>query len=1380
MEKNKSYPIILAAVLLALFVVGLFSNRSTVGFLDKAITELNDLVAVIESGRQVAQVGGLGSSLANASAYQTLEQEEVDLANKYGQWLRTESQDYISLNFSDKYDTSLVTDLSKYSITSIDDPNYATAQNPTSLGYRWRAIFVPITENNLIIAYRLFLKLPHSLKDGASYTVTVGDIGIAVEPFSFTFDDDKLNENIHLNQVGYLPNATKIAYLGQYLGTDGPMPFSANKFEVRSVFDGALVYTNDVVLEKPNNPHSGHNIYALDFSNLKTKGYYFIKVPGVGVSFPFRVASDVYNEIFANAMLGSYHQRASTELTSDYTRFTHGPAHMEDAYVMPHNPIASWFKNKYGDKAYYPSNLSGQFIDATKGHYDAGDYGKYVVNGAYYISFILNGYDAFPEKLTSDAVGIPESGNGIPDIIDEVKWELDWVENMQDPDDGGVFCIIKPDGAVQFYENNVPDYNFASDRVFYAKDTVCTAAFAAALAKASASDSIRQYYPEVIERYKAKALKAWNFLEQNAGYLCWHHYGCQDNFNTDVSLDDRVWAALELYKTTGTAKFHDYFVTNHNPEYRRWSWVRLFSSAGQATISCALSRVPLDQTMKQRCINEVVSTGDKNVTDSQTIGYGLSLDSTPFRWKDIGWFFFQLPIYQLLIANELSPKADYIETALTNWNYILGANPLGYSYQTGLGDKRLRNSVSTQTIYDDIVEPMTGVIVGLSNSFSWLSQYGSLTGSTWPAMGRDSVSGYLDTSVSYPLLMSTGDAFNINSEFTVPNVAQNLIISAYFSDLTTNQKPTINSLQVQPTTGTVPLSVNFSPDAVDADGEIVDYFYDFGDGEFSYQPNPTHVYSEPFKLYKGALTVTDNDGRKAFIPFSIQTGLATDVTSYEFQTQPYTADENTLALFHLDGSLAESTGKGYTFVTSGNARFDSSNLLWMSAPSGQALRLTGISDVVSVALPRKVIWPDDQSVVTVEAKIYPNAYTSDGVNKRIFSFYQSWNVNFGLTKKQWTGILEPPQLVGYKMNIINGLKTIAETFKVKSWNELKFIFANGQTSVYINNQKVGEATSTPSFALKNDNLQIISGEFDGWIDEIRVSNVARLGLTPDDTAPTSSISPAPGNYTSTQSVLFACVDAAGCSVYYCTTPNCTPNIKYNSAINLNTSTTFRYRAVDTFSNQEAIKTAAYSIAVESDTTPPTTTTTLVAGNYNSAQVIGFTRSEIGTTYYCLESGCVPNLTYNGSLISISSSTIVRYYSVDTAGNEEGIKTATYTITLNNIPTPLPDNGDTGGGTGDTETTPTSTNQSGSTGSNTVENESDDNNNNGGGGGGGGGGSSDKKSTTLSQTDLRAKIIELQKILLRLLQLLLLRLLEQARSAFDYTAQVAGLGTLFSR
>src|SRR5206468_1883281 len=107
------------------------------------------------------------------------------------------------------------------------------------------------------------------------------------------------------------------------------------------------------------------------------------------------------------------------------------------------------------------------------------------------------------------------TGNGVPDLLEECKWELDWLEQMQDPADGGVFGVILPRSGG--YEQFFPPRE--SHRLFFPKDTVFTAAYAAALAHAGRSPLIRARYPREAARYLDRARRAWEFLEKNRTYV---------------------------------------------------------------------------------------------------------------------------------------------------------------------------------------------------------------------------------------------------------------------------------------------------------------------------------------------------------------------------------------------------------------------------------------------------------------------------------------------------------------------------------------------------------------------------------------------------------------------------------------------------------------------------------------------------------------------------------------------------------------------------------------------------------------------------------------------------------------------------------------------
>lgn len=1016
-------------------------------------------------------------------------EDDVDRANILGRWISTENQSVLGLHSVQPFQTSRVSDQSQYSLSSSNDPDYASAKTPTSVSYRWRAFYAPNRKNDLKIGYHVFLTFPTPLENGKSYTLSVGDIGLPSSSFNFTFSDDVLNENIKVNQVGYLPSSKKIATVGQFLGTGGAMSFDVSRFEVRNSINGAVVYSGVGSLGRANDSESGENVYNLDFSALTTPGIYVVKLPGTGLSHPFRIGSDVYNEVLSLTERGAYHTRSGTSLDMPYTRFTHAPSHTTDATVLSFSPIPDWFSSRYGTPALYPTTLAGQRLNATKGHYDAGDYGKYTVSGAFFVGDVLSGFEAFPDHMMKDDLNIPESGNGIPDLLDEVKWEMDWLENMQDPVDGGVFCMVKPDGAFEFYENRaVDDPLNLLHRVMYPKDTTCTGAYAAAMAKAARSVQMKNFFPNDTPRYLAKAQKAWDFLEKNPGFLAWHHYGAMED-ETDKSLDDRVWASLELYGATGDQKFHNYFLTHHKPETNRWGWIPLFASFGQASIAAAFMNQPaLDPSMKARCVAAVKLAGDQHVTDSQKRSYRLSISDDPLTFGSWGWIFPQERIFQLLMANAVAPNPTYLQTALYNWDFLLGENPLGLSYFTGIGSKRPREVVHTQSWFDRIEPPVPGLPIGLASSNSYIEAYGSKPNT--------------EVFPNHPPFRLTIDGWNINAEFTTPEIALGLVAASYLATTNdnVNQPPSINSLNIPTDYVAAPQEIILSANVSDPDGSVVRYHWDFDDGSFSTDAAPKHMFREPDRVHNGALTITDNDGAETVKTFVLRTKSATP----SIPNTPFVADANTLALFHFDNSLEDATGHGYKFAIRNTATMDSNNLSWMGTPAGQSLRLNGAFDGAVVQLPRAAIWPNAQSALTVEAFVYVEDYDAySESNAHLFGLDQDYNRALSFFEDMWVGrdirILTPNAgTVLLKQDQINTL------MPVRRWVHLAYVIANGKSWVMVNGKKVAEIADQPAFEVLNSPIDLKTEGFRGWIDEIRISNVVRPEyiLTPPPPAST--------------------------------------------------------------------------------------------------------------------------------------------------------------------------------------------------------------------------------------------------------------------------------------
>ena len=229
---------------------------------------------------------------------------------------------------------------------------------------------------------------------------------------------------IRVDSVGYVSDREKRATIVLPNGTSSLDDTTA---EVRDASSGDVVATCTVTGPMTDST-TGSTVYVADFTPFATPGRYYIAVPGLmtsngtAQSVPFPIAADVFRPVLVHAMLGLFGQRCGTgvEINVDNQHWAHGMCHGSDA------------SQKF---------LDGVLMDTIKpslrGWHDAGDYGKYTTNGAFTVGMMLHAFERFPATLSTLKLPIPETGGAIPDYLDEVKWELDWLMTTMG-DDGSV------------------------------------------------------------------------------------------------------------------------------------------------------------------------------------------------------------------------------------------------------------------------------------------------------------------------------------------------------------------------------------------------------------------------------------------------------------------------------------------------------------------------------------------------------------------------------------------------------------------------------------------------------------------------------------------------------------------------------------------------------------------------------------------------------------------------------------------------------------------------------------------------------------------------------------------------------------------------------
>ena len=494
--------------------------------------------------------------------------------------------------------------------------------------------------------------------------------------------------DIKIDQVGYLPNASKIAFV---------VSTRANgDFTVRRKKDDSIAFAGKLSLPI-DDPDSGDRVQTADFSKLRESGGYYLDVKGVGTSWSFWIAPDVYRRAFYLTMRSFYGQRCGTavDMGREFSRYRHPACHLTGEY-------------------HATSGKSGAAV-SSKGWHDAGDYGRYIVNSGIATGQLLWTFEIYESRIGPLVLGIPESTNSTPDVLDEIRWNLDWMLTMQD-EDGGVW---QKQTSEQFADFVMPEndklvsYVVGTGKEPY-KSSCATADFAAVMA--IAARTFKTYDPAYAQRCLNAAEKAWTWLQKypdvsfrNAGGVVTGEYGDRD------CSDERLWAAAELWRTTKQEVYERYFLSSYSlqlpminpvgpPSWPRVAplalWTYVLGGGSNQDARNAITQASL------KAANEIVERTNKN-------GYRISLTTRDFVWGSNG----VAANYgvQLMVANLMKRDPRYVETALDNLHYLLGRNTFSLSWVTQLGENPFRHPHHRPSQSDYNQEPWPGLLSGGPN-----------------------------------------------------------------------------------------------------------------------------------------------------------------------------------------------------------------------------------------------------------------------------------------------------------------------------------------------------------------------------------------------------------------------------------------------------------------------------------------------------------------------------------------------------------------------------------------------------------------------------------------------------------------------------------------
>lgn len=483
-------------------------------------------------------------------------------------------------------------------------------------------------------------------------------------------------KNVFVNQCGYLPGMRKKVTIR----TDKPTAFSVHKSSGEFVLGG----TADKRVE---NASAGETDFIGDFSALTEPGRYYIMTENRSESDTFVIADHVYDHVLQKAFAFFYLQRCGCDLPEQAAgAYAHRACHTGSALV-------------YGTK---------ERREVSGGWHDAGDYGRYVGPGAMAVAQLLYAWERHPSlcgSYLSPAPGAPEAACSktaadspgadtarpgdadpqkrlLPAWLEELKYELDWMKKMQ-REDGALYHKASCRSFCGFI---MPEEE-QEEIVISPVSVTATGDFAAVCAMAVRfyENYLPAYAAELAEAAK-RAYDAMKAMELPGGFKNPPEISTGE-YGDGCDRDERYWAAAELYKTFGDAKYREDFERLAAEKiYLGYGWADMGSYGNLAYLS---TDRPVDEALKSAVQKEMLSRADTLLKVVSADGYGTSLTEKEYVWgSNMNLANNGLHLFD---AWKLTGDRKYLDAASEQLHCLLGRNPMGLCYVTGCGSDAIRH-----------------------------------------------------------------------------------------------------------------------------------------------------------------------------------------------------------------------------------------------------------------------------------------------------------------------------------------------------------------------------------------------------------------------------------------------------------------------------------------------------------------------------------------------------------------------------------------------------------------------------------------------------------------------------------------------------------------
>jgi len=528
---------------------------------------------------------------------------------------------------------------------------------------------------------------------------------------------------IHLNQLGFEPDDSKRAVVADPATI--PLPW-------RVIDEGGATVAQGRTQVIGNDDASGDHVHNVDFTGITTPGRYRLRV-GETDSRPFPIARGIYSPLKYAALNYFYQTRAGIPIEARYA----GGASWARPAGHP-KEIAPCFSGK--DEKGNDWSGCDYRLDVTGGWYDAGDHGKYVVNGGIALWTLLNYAEREavrngPSAFADGKATLPEAGNGVNDLLDEARWQMTFLLAMQVPAGKHIRVPVGPQpqgrklvftdiDASGMAHHKVADRAWtglpmrpADDpqpRLLYPPSTGATLNLAATAAQCARI--WRTVDPAFAARCLSASDRAFNAALRNPEVYAPDSFTGSGGYGDGNLSDEFYWAAAELFVTTGKPAYRE--AVTHMAQFSAplsepgWPSTAALGAITLATVTNTLSA---KEVGSQRAL--IIAAAQRFLAEERGSGYRIPYGTTAYPWGSNSSILNRAIL--LALAARFTGEAQYRGGVVDAMDYVLGRNPLDQSYVSGFGANPMRHPHHrfwAPSLDPKLPGPPPGVLSGGPNS----------------------------------------------------------------------------------------------------------------------------------------------------------------------------------------------------------------------------------------------------------------------------------------------------------------------------------------------------------------------------------------------------------------------------------------------------------------------------------------------------------------------------------------------------------------------------------------------------------------------------------------------------------------------------------------